>query len=443
MGKLTVELQDIILSGLMKDGYMLSIVKSEIKDNYFSEPVCRIIYKSLFKYYDKYNKLPTPMELTVEVDNNYVDLGATLEDVKAKTRLLYTYPNSTEEYLFDKITEFIKIVRTNKALSKALDLVKSGNGYSDEQLVGQLIDSLNISLSRSKLFKLGDSKGLQDARHSAIGDGKENALIKSCVVGINESLQYRGYVKGTLNLIVSPPGTGKSSFLVCEGSYAAQQGFNVLHVFLGDMIHYDAFIRYSANLSGLLQDEVTAMTEEQQNELVTKINNTYNSPLNRVHVLAYGAGEVTCEQLLENIKKEQEKNGIVYDEIIIDYADNLAKDNTNLYSEGGDIYDRLALFGRVNRSVMLVASQPKIGYWKDEIIPLEGAAESSKKQHIVDLMVTFNLVSRTAKLGSMFIPKVRRGTSGRIVRVATRWEQCRFSEISEEQYADERLKLGY
>lgn len=443
MSKLTVELQDVILSGLLKSGYILSLVKTEIKDNYFSEPSCRIIYKSLVKFYDKYNKIPSTMELLVEVDNNYVDLGVTIEMVKSKVSLLYTFPDSTEEYLLDKLTEFIKIVRTNKALGKALDLVKSGNGYTNEQLVSQLIDSLNISLSRSKLFTLGNSSNLADARHEAIGDGNSNAVIKSCVVGINESLQYRGYAKGTLNLIVAPPGTGKSSFLVCEGSYASQQGFKVLHVFLGDMIHYDAFIRYAANLSGLLQDEVTAMTSEQQAELITKVNKTYPDVLNRICVLAYGAGEVTCEQLLENIKKEQEKLDVVFDVIVIDYADNLAKDNTNLYAEGGDIYDRLALFGRLNKSVMLVASQPKIGYWKDEIIPLEGAAESSKKQHIVDLMVCFNLVSRTAKLGSMFIPKVRRGTSGRIVRVLTRWEQCRFTELSEEQYAEERVRLGY
>ena len=91
---------------------------------------------------------------------------------------------------------------------------------------------------------------------------------------------------------------------------------------------------------------------------------------------------------------------------------------------------------------MMVASQPKVSYWKEEIIPLEGAAESSKKQHVVDLMMTFNLVARDATIGTFFIPKVRRGTSGRLVRVKTQWEYCRLQEITEEDYSVQKGALG-
>lgn len=427
--------QRLVLSGLMKDPYLLSIVGTELNDSYFNDSACKIIYKSLSEFYAKYSKMPTDAELSLAIESNFIELGPDLNTVRGVATQLFSSEPVDEQYLLDKCVELIKKVRVNRALNKTLEMIKNGASLDNEKLSGELIKSLDVSFNKSGIFCLSDFTKLSEARKKAVGDNEKLAIIKSILPSINTSLQYRGYQKGTLNLIVSPPGTGKTSYLINEGSYAALQGFNVLHVFLGDMIQYDGFIRYAACISGRLQDDVVAMSQEEQFDLINQINSQYPDVFNRIHVLAYGSGEIDVDTLIETVKKEQERLGINFDDIIIDYADNFDKDNTQMYSEGGYIYDRLALFGRLNSSVMMVASQPKISYWKDEIIPLEGASESSKKQHIVDLLMTFNLVARDANIGTFFVPKVRRGISGRLIRVETHWECCRLNEISEDDYA--------
>ena len=234
-------------------------------------------------------------------------------------------------------------------------------------------------------------------------------------------------------MVVAPPGTGKTSYLVNEGAYAALQGFNIVHIFLGDMVKYDGFIRYLSCLSGQTQQDLVSMSLADQDNVVFDVQGQ-NEVLSRIHLLAYGSGELTVKELIEILKKEQDRMNLHFDQIIVDYADNFSKDNTNLYVEGGDIYNDLALFARMNDSVIMVASQPKQEFWKEEIIPLEGAAESSKKQQIVDVFMTFNLVSRNSNLGTVHLAKVRRGTTGRFIRVETHWDACKILEITEEEY---------
>lgn len=571
--------QRLVVTGLLRNPYILSQASQDMDDTYFTDSSCRIIYRALSDYYAEYGEMPREDEMDLAVEGCYVDMGDSLETVKATLHHMYAMDPVNEAFLLDKTVDLIRRVKVSRTLRQTFEKIRNGTTTDDAALATDLIQSLEVDYSHSGILCLSDSEGVYAARQEAIGDGSSE-VIQSVLPSINSSLQYHGYQRGTMNLIVSPPGcfvgetrvvteygsrridlleqeggrvltygcspegdvresfaqyaylsgyrtklvdvtlrcernettirctpdhpflkrdckgyvradrirpgtelaftcrpyevasvvpvelpepvpvyglveanpfhnyaldlgegdavfvsnTGKTSYLVNEGAAAAMQGFHVLHVFLGDMIQYDGFVRYVSNISGELQNDVANMTDEAQAELVRQLNDTYNGVMNRIALLSYGSGEVTVDSLIENIRNEQKRTGVRFDDIIIDYADNFEKDDTSLYTEGGRIYDRLALFGRTNGSVIMVASQPKIQYWKEEIIPLEGASESSKKQHIVDLLMTFNLVDRNSKIGTIFIPKVRRGISGRLVRVQTQWERCRIVEITEADY---------
>lgn len=569
--------QRLVIVAFLQNNYIFTSSLNDIKESFFSDSSCRIIYRAMRDYYENYEAFPTEDELMISVESNYIELGDSLEVVKDNLHNLYKKNPMNEKFLTDKVIDFVKKVKVRKSLERNLEKIRNGTGINDNEVLNDLIHSMDVDYNKSGILCLSDLDGLIDARKEAVGNNS-NEIIKSILPSVNASLQYRGYQKGTMNLIVSPPGcfagdtkimthdgyhridtlynrgksvviygcnefgdvregradevylseytddlirivfthdkyafikctpdhpfmlkdgsykradklteadelmvscrpvrikytehlhlkypvpvyglvnakpfhnyaiylgegdgifvsnTGKTSYLVNEGAYAALQGFNVLHVFLGDMIRYDGFIRYVSNISQMLQDDIIAMDEIHQRELVQRINEKYNGVMNRIGLLSYGSGEVTVDRLIEHIKNEQDRTGKHFDDILVDYADNFIKDNNKLYSEGGAIYDKLALFGRSNHSVIMVASQPKIQYWKEEIIPLEGASESSKKQHIVDLLMTFNLVDRNSRIGTFFVPKVRRGVSGRFIRVMTEWERCTIKEITEQVY---------
>ena len=225
--------------------------------------------------------------------------------------------------------------------------------------------------------------------------------------------------------------TGKSMFLINEGAYAAKQGFKVLHVFIGDMVEYDGFIRYLSCLSCMEQSALIRLNEEKQQEVINFCNQQYNDVFTRIGILAYPSQTITVDALMEDISKLESRHNLDFDMIIVDYPDNLLQEGKSLYEDGGTLYSSLERMARLSKSVVLVASQPGKFYWNHSIIPLEAAAESSKKQQCVDVMITFNTETRGAPIGTMLLAKARKGEVGKIFRVKTDFSKCQMAEIDE------------
>ena len=450
----SVHLQNVVVAGLSHNSYMLALVKDQIQTKYFRDNACKVMYQALLNYYKDCQDVPKTLdELLKMADDAFVNFGTTKEQVLTKISNLFEAGEKikdNEKFLTKCAEELIIKCKTNQAASDALDLMKeSKSGEIDtKEFVRQMIESLSVSLEQTSVYTMSDLDRLEEVRKEAYGDGNNNKVIKSCMPSINDSFQYGGYQIGTLNMIVAPPGTGKTSYLINEACYAAKQNKHVLHVYLGDMIRADHNIRYLSCLSGMLQNDVARMTGEQQAKLIKTLNETYPGIMDRISCMCFATGDKTVNEVIEIIKKDQAKQSknlkknIHYDFINIDYADNFQKTMDNNYVESGYIYERLAWFGRTNQSVMMVASQPKLGYWSEEIIPMEGAAESSKKQHVSDSVFSMNRAARGFTFGTIFASKIRRGTTGQIIRYQSHWEVCRIDEIDETTYKQLRHDSG-
>lgn len=258
------------------------------------------------------------------------------------------------------------------------------------------------------------------------------------VYDIYQSGVYSNYLVHLENGIgVSVHNCGKTMFMTNELANAARQGYNALHLFIGDMTEYDGLVRYLSNISGTPQDDLASMPLEEQRGLIESINSE-SDILSRITVKAYAASEITVDQMIEDVFKIQNDMHVHYDIIAVDYPDNLIKSQESMYESGGDIYNRLSYLARRNKCVILAGSQPKISNWNDEIIPLSGCAESSKKQHIADLIIALGRPSNDSKLLTGFLAKVRRGTMGTIFRARTEFERARLQMISEFDYIGEK-----
>lgn len=439
--KASSEFQSIVLSTLVKDADLLSRVVNHVDINYFDKPSYRYIFNNLCMYYNNYGRIPNMESLIVLLKDNYnTSNSESLVDIIQEYENLYNTPRYEPEFVVDKLQIFIKRAKVEKILSEVMPEVQKGKEVLIENLGVQLSDALDFSINRNNSFKLSDIDKLQDMRLKAVGDDGNSLIIKSFVPKINESLQFKGYKPGDIVMIVSPPGCGKTMFCINECASAALQGFNVLHMFIGDMTEYDGFIRYVSNISNMLQDDLVSMPLHDQYNVVKRSN--YTGVLDRISVASYSASELTVNELIQEVDRLQLDNKVHYDLIAIDYADNLIPESDMLYKSGGDIYNKLSELGRRNRSTLLVASQPKTTYWDTEIIPKEGAAESAKKQHVVDLMITMNRYNKIAKFGTIFLPKVRRGTEGALIRWRSEFEKARLSIIDNLEYNTMKAELS-
>lgn len=430
------EVQEIVVSSLLKDSYLYSIAKTELNEGYFESPACKIIYKALSRYFDKYGTLPSEKELIVGIDECYsASLGITKELAINTAKILYNSPQYEEEFVKDRLTDIVRKIRSSKALQSFIIKVNNKETLDNEDVVREITESLEVSFSESKVYNLADTQSISTMRDAAIGSSTDNKIIQSSIPSVNSALQYGGWQPATINMIIAAPGTGKSMFLFNDGATAAQQGFQVLHILIGDLVEYDGFIRYLSLISGTPQNDLIMMPPVQQGNIVNYCNQQYNNIMTRIDLLAYPAEMITIDELEENIKRTERQLNKDYNMIIIDYPDNLKKGkSSNMYEEGGAMYASLERISRLFKATLLVASQPKQCYWGDEILPLESAGESSRKQHAADTIITMGLVGKDAKVGTMSIVKTRRGQKKRAIRFKTAFERCKIEEINEAEY---------
>lgn len=430
-----VETQELIVSALMKSSYLFSICRSEITDGYFSSPSCKVIYKSLVTYYKKYQALPDLNALLITIDECYYSqVGVNLSEVKDTCQRLYEYNEPDESFIKDKITDFIRKVRSSSALKNFVDQMKINPNLESDSVVNDLVKALEVQLSTTKVFTMSNPDSVKEARLAAVGTNDQSKIVHSFISSVNRSLMFGGYQPSTVNMICSPPGCGKSMFLINEGVCALKQGFDVLHIFIGDMVEYDGFIRYLSCVSGTPQNTLVMLTPDKQMEVVKFCNQQYNNIFDHLYMLAYPSLSIKVEALIEDINRFEKSLNKDFGVIVIDYPDNLIQDGMSLYQDGGTLYSNLERLARLSQSVVLVASQPQKGYWNHSIIPLEAASESSKKQMCVDIMITMNTESRGANFGTMLLAKARKGEVGKIFRFKTDYAKCKLEEIDESTY---------
>lgn len=427
--------QEEIIAALMKDSYLYSICKEEMTDGYFSDLSCKVIYKALSVYYRKYNSIPGLNELLIMIDEVYYpSVGIQLSEIKDTCCRLFEYAEVDEAFIKDKITDFLRKVRSSSALKNFVDKMKVDPNLESDSVVADLVQALDVQLSTTRVFMMNNLDQVKEARNSAVGSEDQSKIIHSFIGSLNNSLMFGGWQPSTVNMIVSPPGTGKSMFLINEGANAAKQGFDVLHIFVGDMVEYDGFIRYLSCISGMSQNSLVMMNLEKQQDIIKVCNQQYNDIFNHIFILAYPSLSSDINSLIEDINKFEKQLDKDFGMIIIDYPDNLLQEGRSLYEDGGTLYSSLERLARLSKSVVLVASQPQRCYWQHEIIPLEGAAESSKKQMAVDVMLTMNTTYRGSNIGSILLAKVRKGPVGKIFRINTDYSKCHLEEIDEAKY---------
>lgn len=431
------ELQEISLVALTKDPYIFSKCMSVISESFYIDPSYKLIYKCLKIYYSKYMILPSEEELKLLVNDNYTEDYGDINDVFASIEKIYGQKLSSEDYAYEKITDFIRRNRIENALNKVIKHLETGNVDLDQVAV-DLRDSIYINFTKAPVHNLADVSNIKELRKDALGSSDNPIMIKFFIDQVNKCMQYSALPLGTLNMVTAPPGRGKTTLLINQGICTAKQGYRVLHMFLGDMSRFDGLLRYLSCFTGIPTKRLVDLSDDELSKFIQKYN--MSGILANIDIASYAADQLTSNQLIEEITSLQKDRRIHYNEIIVDYDENIANDDINIYKSGGQIYNKLALFSVVNKSVIFIASQPKPEYWKQEIIPLEAASESSKKQKIIDLMITLGKPTKNSSVATLYIAKNRRGEDCKIMRLSMDGSNARITHITEDEY--NRVKQG-
>lgn len=381
------------------------------------------------QYITMSSKLPDEASILFNILNS--DLS--IEQVKYKvtssfnSKLIESINNKLD--YFSKLSNFEEINKYNKIVN---DWV---NKYLFNTYLQEYINNKNLDIFFSQVHNLPSLNITLDNIKSVDNMSNEIktyldgiSVIKSRFDYINKSLHYNGYLKGTLNCVAAPTGKGKTHFLLQEALNFINNGNKVLYVGLGDLINIDFIIRLCSLEYDVSQREVL-------HNLDKYYNNEFKLKLSNFDYLLYSPGEI-CINDIVSIIKSKISNGINYDCIILDYDSNF-KDiqDDGMYNGHNNIYNKARYIASIgDGSVVFIGSQVKPEFTDIMELPINSLQESSRKQTIVDTLITLN--RRENELGQSYgiinIPKSRRGDIGKFYFTSS--ISGRISEVNKQEY---------
>jgi len=228
--------------------------------------------------------------------------------------------------------------------------------------------------------------------------------IKSFMPQINDSFTINGYVRHQLISVVGAPGSGKSLFLMNEACNFLLQGKKVIYLALGDLTMIDFLIRVCSIMLRKSLDEITLNLEYYYGQFMSR----FPEEANNLKILLVDPDDISIHDFRDWVISN--KFNEEYDILIMDYDTNF-KSTHDMYSKGEEIYNVGCALSRgdENFDLVFIASQPKAMFYESEIIPMSGANESSRKNQILDVIITIGKhPTAINSIGYINLAKVRR-----------------------------------
>lgn len=446
---ISAEMQDMILAYLIFDNDLYDATNDVISEQFFYGEDYKTLYKALKQFHSTNKAKPSLKDMMIQVSlitPNSSDL------LKAKQLLKQLEADYIEEYGAKEdsvkrnyFEEFIKRNGAEYCFSTIIEDAKNDDGIDWGKVIPKFKKYTDFTIVSAQPYNMGDIEGLEKIREEAIGSLDATRKIQWFLDELNDMMNHNGLIPGTITMISASPGVGKTLTLVNQGIQCTKDGFINLHIFLGDLNNYDADLRYLANYSKKKLGDILKMSVEEQQELQRKLNleGETKGCLERNWIFPLPSGVYTVQQLCNEILNVQLKNNVHFDQIIIDYDSNIKPNNDSMYDSGGEIYDYLREFGIRNKSVMLVASQPKISFYNQEVLTLDAASESSRKQHIIDMMLTIGRPGKlVAPIGMMYVAKNRNGLANRKLPLFIDGSTQTVSVITEDEYERQKREAA-
>lgn len=264
------------------------------------------VFKEVVKFVDKYNKLPTPESLTVELSESasnevmsLVKLISQPQEVACDTEWLI---DSTEKWCQDKaiylaIMESISIIDgTHKTLAKTAlpDLLSNALGVSFDSNIGH--DYIKDSSARYDYYHRTESRVPFDLDYF-------NKITKG------------GLPNKTLNIILASTGVGKSLFMTHTSASALMDGRNVLYLTM-EMSEEKIAERIDANLMNVPLDSLEGMTRD---TFKTKIDKIAQRNIGKLIIKEYPTGSAHVGHFRALLNELKMKKKFVPHIIMIDY----------------------------------------------------------------------------------------------------------------------------
>lgn len=331
MSKLSLSILKEYHSNLEYFNKIRPILTKEVLENQSESKILEIINN----HFDTYKTLPTLREIALNIPNIPSEqlrqqLVETIKEINASEPINKDFLlDKSVEYIRDRIftegliigSEFIDSKNENKKL-KAKELIEKSMEISIDQDVGLDFNDLQKRIDYYTTKRVGlkykDFKGLNEK----IGDG---------------------FLPGSLNVVLAPPGLGKSLFLTATISDFVKQGKNVLLISM-EMSDFEIVKRVDANILDLPINDLKNIPKEVVWDRFNKIKDT----LGKFYTKSYAPGVFSSYSLKHLIEMYKSQENITFDAIFLDYLGIMKSDRVSF---NAGMYNYIKSIGEEVRAI--------------------------------------------------------------------------------------------
>lgn len=424
-------MSDIILAAFLREDSFFTSYSSIVDDSMFDESSHKICINAYLRYVNKYMRRPFEEEMHAELISycTYYSMDDNVKQVAIETLIRCYKLNYNVEFAKDN---FIRFAMRNKMTDTIIEAAKLIQNKGD-RITELDYDKIYTMVDEAISIKARDSEGVlfsevADNPTEFIAQGSrydKTTVVKSGLKSLDTAHIAGGPIPGEMYVVAAPPGRGKSTFLVNVGASALLQGKDVIHIFVGDNSEADGVLRYCARLTGVTMTQVMLNSQEYFKGWNT-LKENFN--LGEVVIVAYPIDGPTIGDIRSFVTRTMSKRGLDPKVLIVDYIDNCRRPNSsNTYEELGELYTKFKNICEELKLIGWTASQTKVETWSSgENAHLGSLGESSRKQHVVDTMLTMRQVNEYQY--QIYVPKMRRGRSDFTIDIVMEYERMFIKE---------------
>ena len=262
--KFSTTFQQKVISAMISDRSFTRQIYDIIKPEYFDAEASEWLVKTILKYFDDYEKMPTLDVLKVKI--NGIERDVLRTSVVDTLKYAWNHLESDDlQYVKDQVLDFCKNQSIKNAILDSVTLLEDGK----YDVIKKKIDTA---------MKAGQDSDIGHEYKTMIVERYEDSVRNVISTGwevIDEATQG-GFGKGELILFAAPPGIGKSWSLINIGVAAMKQGKTVAHYTL-ELNEGYVGQRYDAVLSGIAvanlkynMDDVKKAVQGVKGDLIVK-----------------------------------------------------------------------------------------------------------------------------------------------------------------------------
>jgi hypothetical protein len=396
-------IENTILNNLMYNEKYMRKVFPFLKEEYFTDPNVKIIFKHISEFINSYNSLPTKDAIEIAFHNdktiaedNFSEVMGIVNTFGEPDPNLDWLVNETEKYCKDRavynaIVASIGILdgRDKVHAKDAIPtLLQEALGTCFDTSVGH--DYIDDALARYDFYNKVEDKLAFDLQYfNTITNG--------------------GLPRKTLNICLAGTGVGKSLFMCHVAASCLEQGKNVLYITL-EMAEERIAERIDANLMNTAIDELKDLPKNVFENRVKKITNKTQG---RLIIKEYPTASAHVGHFKSLLNELSLKRNFKPDILFVDYLNICASSrfkansNINSYMMVKSIAEELRGLAVEHNIPIVSATQTTRGGYGNTDVELTDTSESFGLPATADFMFALISTEELEKLGQLMVKQLK------------------------------------